>query len=216
MTIENLQATLDNFHLLKHDFYKNWSEGKLTNETLKNYAQQYYHHVESFPRYISTIHSQCADIESRQVLLANLVDEEQGEENHPELWLRFAEKLGSTRSEVKNVDKLENTKALIDGYFNLAKKSYALGLGALYAYERQVPAVAKSKIDGLKKFYNIQDEEGLKFFTVHMKADEWHSEEVADLIMKLSDEQQVEAFDGAVKGAKLLWQFLDGIQATCQ
>lgn len=216
MTIENLQIILDNFHLLKHEFYKDWSEGKLTTETLKNYAEQYYHHVEAFPRYISTIHSQCEDIKARQVLLANLTDEEQGEENHPELWLRFAEKLGSTRAEVKNIDKLENTKALIDGYFNLARKSYASGLGALYAYERQVPAVAKSKIDGLKQFYNIQDEEGLKFFTVHMKADEWHSEEVADLIMKLPADQKEEAFDGAVSGAKLLWQFLDGIQANCQ
>ncbi len=216
MIINNSQEILDKFHLLKHPFYQNWSEGKLSMETLKRYAEQYYHHVDAFPRYISTIHSKCEDLPSRQILLANLNDEEAGEENHPELWLRFAEKLGATREAVKNVTKLENTNALIHGYFNLTKTSYAMGLGALYAYERQVPDVAKSKIDGLRKFYNLDSEEGLKFFTVHITVDEWHSSEILDLIMMQPTEQKIESFDGAIRGAKLLWGFLDGIHAACQ
>ena len=156
-SINNLHKILDDFHLLKHPFYQAWSEGKLSKETLILYAKQYYHHVEAFPRYISSIHSQCNDIESRQVLLGNLTEEEKGEDNHPELWLRFAETLGASRQEVKNVDKLDNTKNLVDGYFKLARNSYAKGLGALYAYERQVPAVAESKISGLKAFYDIDN-----------------------------------------------------------
>jgi pyrroloquinoline-quinone synthase len=214
-SINNLHEILDKIHLLKHPFYQAWSEGKLSKETLILYAKQYYHHVEAFPRYISAIHSQCDDIESRQVLLDNLTEEEKGEENHPELWLRFAETLGTTRQEVKNVDKLYNTKNLVDGYFELARTSYAKGLGALYAYERQVPAVAESKIAGLKAFYNIDNENGLKFFNVHITADQWHSSECLELIEKLPEQQKAEAFDGAVEGAKLLWKFLDGIQASC-
>lgn len=171
--------------------------------------------MDAFPRYISTIHSQCSDIESRQVLLGNLIEEERGEENHPELWLRFCEALGASRKQVKNVDKLDTTKELIDGYFQLTRSSYAKGVGALYAYERQVPAVAESKIDGLKAFYGIDSEEGLKFFKVHITADQWHSEECLALINKLPEDQKAEAFDGAAIGAKLLWKFLDGIQATC-
>jgi pyrroloquinoline-quinone synthase len=214
-SINNLHEILESLHLLKHPFYQAWSEGKLSKETLKLYAKQYYHHVEAFPRYISAIHSQCDDIESRQVLLGNLTEEEKGEENHPELWLRFAETLGTPRQEVKNVDKLDNTKNLVDGYFELARTSYAKGLGALYAYERQVPAVAESKISGLKAFYNIDIEDGLKFFNVHINADQWHSAECLALIDKLPEKQKAEAYDGAIEGAKLLWQFLDGIQATC-
>ena len=206
-SISNLHEVLDSFHLLKHPFYQAWSEGKLSQETLKLYAKQYYHHVEAFPRYISAIHSQCEDIESRQVLL--------GEESHPELWLRFAETLGASRQEVKNVDKLDNTKNLVDGYFELARASYAKGLGALYAYERQVPAVAESKISGLKEFYNIDSEDGLKFFNVHITADQWHSAECLALIEKLPENQKAEAYDGAIEGAKLLWNFLDGVQARC-
>lgn len=209
------KAKLQELHLLNHPFYQAWSAGTLSLDTLKTYAEQYYHHVDAFPRYISTIHSQCKDIESRQVLLGNLTEEESGEENHPELWLRFAEKLGASRQQVKNAELLENTRSLVEGYFDLARSSYAKGLGALYAYERQVPEVAQSKIDGLKKFYNIDSEEALKFFKVHITADQWHSEECEALIEKLSPEEKVEAYQGAIEGAKLLWGFLDGMQANC-
>lgn len=211
MTFTKLHAALDQYHLLTHPFYQMWSEGKLSQETLRDYAGQYYHHVEAFPRYISTIHSKCKDLKDRQVLLDNLVDEEKGSENHPELWLRFAEGLGANRDEVKQAHLNEETRALVDGFFELCNKSYASGLGALYAYERQVPDVAKSKIDGLEKFYGLKDERSTKFFTVHMTADEWHSQEVRDLIAALDEDQRQEAEAASISAAKLLWGFLDGM-----
>lgn len=208
-----LTEQLLEFHLLKHCFYKHWNEGKLSISSLKHYATQYYQHVDAFPRYISAIHTQCSDIKARQVLLDNLTDEEKGEENHPELWLRFAESLGAERSEIVYASSLnQETKALVDGFFALSKASYAKGLGALFAYEHQVPAVATSKIDGLKKFYGYSDEDsGLKFFKVHIGADEWHSQECADLLDKLSLAEKEEAREGAITAARLLNGFLDGV-----
>ena len=155
---------LDALHLLKHPFYQAWNEGTLSMETLQTYAREYYHHVAAFPRYISAIHTRCADIASRQVLLGNLIEEEQGAENHPELWQWFTEGLGAARNTLGDGPQLQKTKELVDGYFGLTEADYATGLGALYAYERQTPAVSKSKIDGLKKFYGIDDERTLKFF----------------------------------------------------
>jgi pyrroloquinoline-quinone synthase len=35
------------------------------------------------------LHSRCDELETRQVLLENLIDEERGAGNHPELWLRL-------------------------------------------------------------------------------------------------------------------------------
>lgn len=213
--INLLNQELDKLHLLKHPFYQAWSEGKLSIEILREYAKQYYNQVKAFPRYISKIHSQCDDIKARQILLGNLIDEEQGEEHHPELWLRFAEGLGVSRDDVESAALKEETRALVEGFFKLSEESYAKGLGALYSYERQVPEVAKSKIDGLEKFYGINTEQALKFFNVHIKADEWHSDECASLIKKLSPAEQEEAKKGAVEGAKLLWQFLDGMVKEC-
>lgn len=209
--VQSLNNQLDNLHLLKHPFYESWNEGSLSLQALQTYAKEYYHHVAAFPRYISGIHSLCPNLKMRQVLLGNLIEEEQGDENHPELWQRFAEGLGVVRSDLREGAKIKETQELVDGYFDIVKSGFAEGLGALYAYERQTPEVSKSKIEGLKKHYSINDERSLKFFTVHMEADEWHSEECANLIADLSEEEQEKVMQGSKKGAKLLWSFLDGI-----
>ena len=52
------------------------------------------------PRYLSSIHSNCEQIKTRQLLLENLNEEEKGKENHPELWMRFAEGMGNSRNDV--------------------------------------------------------------------------------------------------------------------
>ncbi len=208
---QSLNRQLDEIHLLKHPFYQAWNMGALSLETLRKYASEYYHHVAAFPRYISGIHTQCADLKARQVLLGNLIEEEQGDKNHPALWLQFAEGLGASRAECQAPATLAKTQALVDGYFDLVKSDYATGLGALYAYERQTPEVAASKIEGLEKHYGITEAQILEFFEVHQKADEWHTQEIADLIEALSPADQEKAAQGARQGADLLWGFLDGM-----
>lgn len=208
---KKLDTLLDSLFLLKHPYYQAWNDGQLSIESLQTYAKEYYHHVAAFPRYISQIHALCPDIKARQILLANLIEEEEGEDNHPELWLRFSEGLGNARTLTQQPALLEKTNELVEGYFDLVKTDYATGLGALYAYERQTPAVSSSKIEGLKKHYAITNAKTLDFFTVHEKADEWHTAEIAALIEQLSPVDQEKAAQGAHKGAQLLWSFLDGI-----
>ena len=128
------------------------------------------------------------------------------------MWLRFAEAVGETRDNVRNAELLPETKALVDTFTDLAKSSYAEGLGALYTYERQVPEVAKSKIKGLKEFYGIDSKEAIQFFEVHIGADEWHSQEVADLMEQLSPADKEKAAVAANKAADALWNFLSGVQ----
>jgi pyrroloquinoline-quinone synthase len=92
----DLLAAVMQHSMLKHPFYVAWSEGKLTKSVLQQYAKQYYAHVRAFPTYVSAVHSHCDNFETRQLLLENLVEEEQGADNHPELWLRFAESFGGS------------------------------------------------------------------------------------------------------------------------
>ncbi|WP_255419707.1 thiaminase II/PqqC family protein [Wolbachia endosymbiont of Dipetalonema caudispina] len=51
MFIQLLDKELNDFHLLKHQFYHLWSEGKLSLEVLQIYAKEYYHHVATFSLY---------------------------------------------------------------------------------------------------------------------------------------------------------------------
>ena len=163
-------------HLLTHPFYLAWTRGELSKEALQDYASQYYHHVAAFPTYLSAVHAKCDDQPTRKEILSNLIDEEAGDPNHPELWLQFAEKLGTTSDEVRATEKRPETTALIDTFRSVcANGETAEGLAALYAYESQIPAVSESKIEGLKKHYGFNDPTSYQYFSVHVEADREHS-----------------------------------------
>ena len=215
---QELQAALAPKHLLNHPFYQSWTRGELSRETLQDYAEQYYHHVQAFPRYISATHSICEDLESRKLLLENLNDEEGGAHSapHPYLWQQFGEAVGSTKAKMDAAPLAPSTSALISDFFGVARSSYAEGLCGLYTYEHQVPEIATTKIDGLKKFYGVQDEKGLEFFTVHETADVWHRQQCEKLIDALPVEDQAKAKTAALKVADALWNFLSGIQARAE
>lgn len=207
--IATLNEVIAEFDLLKHKFYQAWSAGELTTEQLQQYASQYYNQVKSFPRFISRVHTACPEIEARKVLLENLVDEEIHGTDHPALWMQFANGMGATRQQVLDDVPLPETDAMVNTYYDLAERDWRDGLCALYAYESQVPEVSKSKIDGLKKFYGIEDEKTLEFFTAHQAYDVGHAEQVAKLIEKYVDPER--AVIATREAAKSLWTFLDGM-----
>lgn len=213
--IDQVDAQIEKHHLLNHPFYKAWNAGELDPAVIREYAAQYYQHVSAFPRYLSSIHTNCEDIRIRQILLENLVDEEMGAENHPELWMRFAEGMGNTRENVKMTIARDETQELVDTFMKLSKdQHYHIGLAALYCYESMVPEVAENKIAGLRKFYGIDDEQTLKFFTVHMHADKWHREVVRKLIAELNDneEKQAETMAAVKEALHALNNFLTGME----
>jgi|TARA_B110001452_G_scaffold193824_1_gene163829 pyrroloquinoline-quinone synthase len=213
--IEKIDAEIQKHHLLNHSFYKLWNEGALKKETIQEYAAQYFNHVSSFPRYLSAIHSNCDDIKVRQLLLENLVDEEKGNENHPELWMRFAEGMGNTRQDVRDTVVMDETRELVETFKKLSKsEKYHIGLAALYCYESMQPEISETKKDGLQKFYGIEDENTLKFFTVHMHADKWHRQVVRKMLAELSNtkEKQAEILEAVTSSLRALNNFLTGME----
>ena len=212
MFSKELNKKLDRYHLLTHPFYQVfWNEGKLTREIIKDYAEQYYQHVKAFPRYISATHSICDDIEKIKILLENLNDEENVDGDHPKLWKNFAAALGADKKKIDNVALDWFTKDMIDNFFSQARSSYAEGLASLYTYERQIPEIAETKIQGLKKFYGVNSKEGLEFFEAHKSADVVHRAECEKLLDSLSKEEQVKAEKASVLTARYLWNFLSGM-----
>jgi pyrroloquinoline-quinone synthase len=212
--LSNAVASLDSLtgekSLLKHPFYQEWTAGTLSLDRLRNYAVQYFRQVAAFPRYLSALHSRCDDLETRQELLENLIDEERGIENHPELWLRFAGALGLDRSEVLAAEPLPATDALVATFTHLTREApLQSGLAALYVYESQVREVATAKIDGLKRFYGIVDEDRLKFFTVHREADLYHTQAVARMIERQGESAQGNMLESGRTALQAVWNMLD-------
>ena len=221
MTDVRVSTAIDNAvanrAMLSHPFYQAWTEGRLSLDTLRAYARQYFHHVEAFPRAVSAVHANCPDRDGRRMLAENLAEEEgveAGKQDHASLWLMFACGLGESEEGVRSQHLNAETLALIDTFRRLSRKSYAAGLGALYAYESQFPGVATAKIEGLVDRYGIADEETLRFFRVHATADVEHSSVCRELLDRLPADQKAEAIEAGEELAGALWNFLSGVEAT--
>jgi len=213
--VDKVDQKIQDMHLLNHSFYQSWNEGSLSLETIREYSSQYFKHVSAFPRYLSAIHSNCDHIGTRKILLENLNDEEMGPEDHPELWMRFAEGMGNTRDEVNNAVLMEETEELVRTFNQLSRsEDYLKGLAALYCYESMQPEISKTKKEGLQNIYGIEDEETLKFFTVHMQADEWHREVIRNLLVELcnSKDKKEDVLDAVDSALGALNNFLSGME----
>jgi pyrroloquinoline-quinone synthase len=210
--LTRIDRLIDERHLLGHSFYRKWVAGTLPTEALQDYARQYYAFESTFPRILSALHSRSDRPDVRASLLDNLWDEEHGEVNHAELWLRFAEGMGVSRDDVRGAERNEATQALVDTYWNAASNApVAAGVAAVYAYERQVPQVALAKIDGLKQRYGVTNGRTLGFFETHATLDVEHSEAERRIIADLgpADEDAVLASTSAALDA--WWKFLDAV-----
>lgn len=211
--VEKLKAVIAEKHLLKHPFYQHWSAGTLPVEVMREYAKQYYHLENTFPRLLSRVHTYCVDPKIRQILSDNLHDEEYGEKNHRELWLRFAESIGVSRQDVVASEPLPETQGAITSLMDACDAGTLSGIGALSAYESQIPSVAESKIAGLKEHYGITDERGTEFFSLHGVVDVEHSDAWWNVIAAHAEsaDAQAQTKQGTITGRDALWGFLDGV-----
>ena len=211
---ERLDSAIQEFALLQHPFYQAWNAGTLPMEALQDYAKQYYQFERAFPTFVSQVHANTADAATRNQLLQNLIEEEQGEVNHPELWLRFSDALGLEREEVKNAEPSPATQELLETMRELTRNGDTLeGLSALYGYESQIPEVSTTKIDGLVKNYGIADDRALSFFRTHEAADKLHRQGELDCIHlhTTTTEDEVRAIHAAQTSAKAMYRMLTGI-----
>lgn len=207
--LARLEEQIQKKHLLTHEFYKAWSEGKLSQECLKEYALEYYAHVKAFPTYLSALHAHTEDMKTRRGILQNLIEEEHGEPNHPELWKSFALSLGVTEEEIDEYVPSDAIQALISSFRSICREGKTEdGLAALYAYESQIPAICLSKIEGLKKYYGMSDPRSWRYFSVHIAADEEHAKVERELLERHVSQDHESAHTAAQEILDHLWKFL--------
>lgn len=213
--IQNLNEVIQNQHLLNHSFYQRWQKGELSLEELKGYAKEYYAFEREFPRFLSALHSRCESASMRQSILQNLVHEELGANNHPELWLKFAEGMGVARMNVEEHIHSDETEQLLRTFRKYCwNGSMEEGLAALYAYESQQPQVAATKTRGLKEFYDVREDSTVAFFRAHEHYDVEHSQTEADCLAEIcqDEKQQGRALEAASVVTHALYEFLDGVE----
>lgn len=203
-------ATADK-RLLEHPFYQAWAAGTLTRDDLAFYSTQYWRQVEAFPGYLDRLSGRMNEGVARKSIEENLADER--DDDHPGLWVRFAEALGHRRADLEAAEIETETAACVDAFATATKTaSVPFALGMLYAYESQTPEVAETKVTGLKDFYGITGA-AAEYFQLHGELDVEHSRELAAAIDEVAttDEQRAEAVAGAAAGAAAIYGLLDGV-----
>lgn len=219
---EQLDARIAKYDLLCHPFYKAWSAGRLTRNDLREYAQDYYHHVEAFPSYLAALGMRLEEGELRRAVLANMCDEKgvegrSGKDSvpHSELWLDFAEGMGSSRN-LEWHTPVREIRQLIGHFHQVASEgSPEDALAAFYTYESQVPQIAKEKERGLREMYGA-DDKTCGYFALHATADVHHSNVWRKQLGKrlaANPGAADAALDAAENAARMLWKALDGIEA---
>lgn len=215
-----MDSTIAKFDILCHPFYVAWSKGELTHADLKMYATEYYRHIEAFPEYLEALEKRLPEGRARAVIAENREDElgalASDKRPHSDLWLDFAEGMGADVEEVKAHEPMSNVKSLIERFRKVSKEGSTIeALSSFYAYESQIPRVAKEKAIGLKQRYGASPST-YKYFSVHATADIEHTKDWRELIseeIEASPEQAEAAVRTAESFAKAIWQVLDQVQS---
>lgn len=209
--LDAIDALIEKYHLLKHPFYKAWTDGTLSKESLQVYAEQYYQHVRAFPENLKQLAGR-ADRSLSEVVQDNLAEELDPKAPHPVLWRQFANSLGVDDAQIDNARPLPGIAALLDTYDEIVTQgSMAQAVAAFYVYEAQVPEIAGQKISGLRRFYEITEPKALAYFGVHQEADVRHRAAWREW---LAGQKQTESFDvlcAAERSLKALWGALDAV-----
>ena len=188
MTHEEFDRIVARHDLNEHPFYRAWRAGTLPRAKLASYSSEYAPFIET--------------IEGGWRALG--CDEHADEEcEHARLWHRFRDALGGT-SDV-SCPEAQSLAEMARGAF----ADPVASLGVLYAFESQQPATTRSKLDGLRAHYAV-DEDASAYFRLH--ADDYGERETLRALAGRLSPSELERAQAACETACVaMWSALSGI-----
>ena len=198
--IKRIDQIIEEKSLLKHPFYEMWSDGKLELDSLKGYSKEYYQLVKQVPQFMEPLVND-ATPEMKDELIQNMKEEAE----HIPLWEKFAGSMGISESELQGYEGLEKTNKAVSNLDSLMN-SYDNGACAMYAFEKEIPQVSQTKLEGLKEFYGIDTKDATEYFEEHMTADIRHAASWEKVIndTKLDDSLMLSTAQKSVDAQNLL------------
>ncbi len=198
--IKKIDDIIEEKSLLKHPFYQMWSDGKLSLESLAGYSKEYFQLVKEVPKFMNPIIENCPKEYQQE-----LIDNQREESEHIAPWINFANALGISQHELDNYRGLEKTREAVTN-LSVLMNSFVEGSCAMYAFEKEIPKISQTKLDGLAKFYGITTEEATEYFKLHTEADIRHSAAWRNILEKSSydSEKLIEIAEKSVSAQNLL------------
>lgn len=195
-----IDAEIEKRSLLKHPFYRKWSEGKLTKENLAGYSMEYFQLVKAVPRLVSNVAAFAGP--SRAGHIRENMDEEL---THIEPWVSFAASVGVFKRRLERYPGAPATLESVQALEGLTASSFQAGAAAMYAYEKQLPEISRSKIEGLKSFYGMEGGDATRYFELHEEADVRHAALWRSFLARSQSEATImEAVSGSLNAQNAL------------
>jgi pyrroloquinoline-quinone synthase len=208
LLIERIDYQIEKHSLLKHVFYQMWSEGKLTINHLQGYSKEYFQLVKVVPKFVENIFNAIADPSLKRAVGQNLKEESE----HIEPWIMFSTAMGVQRNDLASYKGENETNMAVSTLSQLTERSLEEAVAAMYAYEKELPKISRSKIDGLKKFYGVQSNEATKYLEIHEEVDLRHSEVWKNILKTIPEEKQERALNAAISSLEAQNKLLDSVQ----
>ena len=208
LLIERIDYEIEKHSLLKHVFYQMWSEGKLTINHLQGYSKEYFQLVKVVPKFVENIFNVITDPSLKRAIGQNLKEESE----HIEPWIMFSTAMGIQRNDLASYKGENETNMAVSTLSQLTERSLEEAVAAMYAYEKELPKISRSKIDGLKKFYGVQSNEATKYLEIHEEVDVRHSEVWKNILKTIPEEKQERALNAAISSLEAQNKLLDSVQ----
>ena len=176
--IQRIDQIIEERSLLKHPFYKMWSDGKLTPESLAGYSKEYFQLVKAVPEFMTPIIEKAPNS-----VITELTENQQEESDHIKPWISFANELGISEGELIPYSGLNKTQKAVSDLAELMD-TFDGGACAMYAFEKEIPKISQTKLDGLSEFYQITSDEATKYFKLHTEADIRHAASWKNILEK--------------------------------
>ena len=202
--VPRIDSEIEKRSLLKHSFYKMWSEGKLTIDHLQGYSKEYFQLVKIVPKFVESISKTTGNSD---IITSNAREEAE----HVELWARFATALGVSMNDLISYGGSEKTNEAVAKLMGLADLTFEEAVSAMYAYEMELPKISRSKIDGLKKLYGMDSEDATKYFEIHEEADVRHAQVWREILQRIPVERHEAAINAAIKSLQAQNMLLDSV-----
>lgn len=198
---KKIDQLIEQKSLLKHPFYQMWSDGKLSKEMLAGYSKEYFQMVKAVPTFVGEIAKF-----TPQNMLDEIKANQQEEADHIKPWTHFAVSLG-----VDNVESYTAPQMTMHAVSELSGLMTSLESGAvaMYAFEKEIPKISHTKLDGLAKFYNITEDSATEYFRLHEEADVRHAATWEKILDRIPEDRHAEFLAVAEKSLDAQNHLLD-------
>lgn len=198
--IKKIDEMIEQKSLLEHPFYQMWSDGKLTKESLAGYSKEYFQLVRAVPSFMTPIIEKAPDF-----VVGELVENQQEESDHIKPWISFANQLGISEEELIPYSGLAKTQKAVSD-LNELMQTFEGGACAMYAFEKEIPKISQTKLDGLAEFYGMTNEESTEYFKLHTEADIRHAASWRNILEKSTADSSnlIETADKSISAQNLL------------